>query len=211
AAGRMWINSNQHTREFGRGVLAPSPGKSEKITLIGGVAIDFLIWILLGLGHQIMQGHQGDARAAVVRGIFAQGELAIEFQVVNGNEVTVFIGNAFGAFFKFLSVLRCPPIAKIALGIEFAALIVKAMSQFMANDQSNRAKVDGIINVTVKKWRLENSCRENDLIEPAAIVGIYGRGCHAPLFFVDRLSYFLKVAIYLKLCGPVEVAQQVAS
>ena len=56
------------------------------------------------------------------------------------------------------------PVAEIALGIEFAALVVKAMRQFMANHHSDASEIHGVISLLVEERRLQNSRRKNNFI-----------------------------------------------
>src|SRR5437588_546954 len=127
--GRMWIYADQHAGIFGTSLLAPYPAHAEEEALLGRVAVNFF----RGLAARILsdgfaQGGQRDAGAAVIGGIFAQCQLAVELQVVYRHKVPVLVGHAAGALLKFLAVLRCPPIAQVASRIELAALIVEAVS-----------------------------------------------------------------------------------
>ena len=59
-------------------VLAPDLGESEEIALCLGVAVDLVVDGFAFLGQGIQQRHVGDAQTAIIGGVFAQGELAVE-------------------------------------------------------------------------------------------------------------------------------------
>src|SRR5207253_9446678 len=84
-------------------------------------------------------------------------QFAIELQVVYRHKVPVLVGDAAGALLKFLPILRRPPIAQVAAGIELAALIVEAVSQLVANDVADAAEIDGISHAFVEEWWLPNA------------------------------------------------------
>jgi hypothetical protein len=76
-AGRMRVHTDQHARQFWGCVLAPDAAKAEEKALIGRIAVNLFVGILMCLGHHVMQRHEGNPRAAIVRGIFTQSEAAI--------------------------------------------------------------------------------------------------------------------------------------
>src|SRR5438270_10131092 len=105
----------------------------------------------------MMQRSQRNPRAAIVGGVLAEREPAIQLDVVNGGKPAVLIGYTAGAFFKFLSIFRRPPIAQISLRIIFASLIVKTVRELVTDDHSNAAKVSCIVGFFVEKRRLQDS------------------------------------------------------
>src|SRR5205085_7655440 len=209
--GRMWIYADQHAGKFGTSLLAPYPAHAEEEALLGSVAVN----LFCGLAARILsdgfaQGGQRDAGAAVIGGIFAQRQLAVELEVVYGDEVPVLVGDAAGALLKFLAILRRPPIAQIAAGIELAALIVEAVSELVANDVADAAEIDGIIHGFVEEWRLQNAGGEDDLVARAVVVGVDRRRRHAPFLAIERLIDLGNLPARFKFVGPLVIAQQVA-
>ena len=116
------------------------------------------------MAHHLAQSHQCDASATVVGGVLTQGQFAIQLKVVHGDEVAVFVGDTTGAGFKFLSILLGPPVAQIALRIEFASLVIEAVSQFVSDHGADPAKVHRIIHFFVEERWLQDACGEDDLI-----------------------------------------------
>ena len=70
-------------------------------------------------------GHVGEDEAAVVGGVLAEGELAVDVDVIDGDEAAVLVDEAVGAGFEVLLVVGCPPVAEVAVGVELAALSSK--------------------------------------------------------------------------------------
>src|SRR5690349_3066834 len=155
---RMRVSLSQQTRAFRRAVLAPDLGKAEEEALFSREAIlllcDFRIF-----RHLLTQRHQGNVNSAIVRGVFAQCQAAVEVDILYRNELAVFISNAAGALFELLAVLVGPPVGEIAVSSELAALIVKTVSQFVANHHADAAKVHGVVLRHIKERRLENAGR----------------------------------------------------
>src|SRR5205807_6950734 len=183
--------------------------KAQEITLVESVAINLFVGALPGLGEQIMERHQSDAGAAIVRGVFSQSEPAVQFQIVHRGKAAVLVGDATGASFKLLRILWGPPIAEIPLGIELAPFIIEAVGQFMANHQADGAKIDCIVHTAVEKGWLQDAGGEDDLIMLWVVESIYGGRRDVPLGFVYRFSDLHELPMDLKLVGPCKVAGKV--
>ena len=84
--------------------------EAEEEALIGGEPVEHFVLFPLRLEH-LVQRAKGDTDSAVVGGVFAEGERAVDVNVVDRDEAAVFVANAVCAFFKLFRVLRCPPIA----------------------------------------------------------------------------------------------------
>ena len=86
---------------------------------------------------------KASSSAAVVGGVFAEGELAVDLDVVDGGEGAVFVDEAIGAGGEFLEVFGGPPVVEVALGVELAAFVVEAVGELVADDGADVAVVDG--------------------------------------------------------------------
>src|SRR5207237_3834562 len=131
---------------------------------------------------------QCNACAAVICRVFPKREFAIQLQIVNRNEVSVFVGNATGPLFKFLAVLFRPPVAQIALRIELAPLVVESMSQLMADDRANAPEIHVIVNFLVEERWLQNPRWENNLIAWRTVIDVPRRCSHAQFLASERLA-----------------------
>src|SRR6266851_7914736 len=69
---RVWISIDQHAREFRSAFLAPHPPESQEEPLLRRIAVD-LFGRLAGFVRRdhFAQRHQGNARSAIVGGVFA--------------------------------------------------------------------------------------------------------------------------------------------
>src|SRR5579862_3848915 len=81
------------------------------------------------------------------------------------------------ALLKVRQVLRGPPIAQAPLCIKLCALIVKAMTDLMTDDDADAAVVHRIDSVVIKGWWLQNSGWEEDRIQQRVVARIRGRRC----------------------------------
>ena len=73
--------------------------------------------------------------------------------------------------------------------VKLAALIVKAMTHFMTDYTTYTTIVHRIIGCWVEEWRLENSCREADLVGSWVIISIDSLRSHSPLCLIYRLIH----------------------
>src|ERR1700704_3742661 len=110
----------------------------------------------------MLESHQRDARATIVGCVLAQSQFAIQLQIIDRDEVRVFVSHATRALFKFLAILFGPPVVQVPLRIELSPLIVEAVSEFVTNDKADAAKVDGVVNSLVEERRLQNAGWKHD-------------------------------------------------
>src|SRR6185369_722561 len=206
---RMRIYVHQHPRVLRLPLLAPNPCKAQEITLFGRVSINF-IGLLTGLLDLVLECHQRNSGAAIVGCVLPERQLSIQLQVIDGYEIAVLVRNTAGTLFKFLSVLLGPPIAQIALCIELAPLIVKAMRQLMSNHGSDRTEIHVFIHALVEEGWLQNAGWKDNLVHRSAVIGIHRGGCHLPFFFVDGLADLCNLPPRFELVGAQEIAHQVA-
>ena len=62
------------------------------------------------------------------------------------------------------------------------------MGHLVTDNDANRTIVNSIISIHIKEWRLEDTCREADLIRGWHVVGIYLLRAHEPSSPIDRLA-----------------------
>ncbi len=100
---------------------------------------------------------------AIVGRILALGQFAIGFDgcAQLWNLVRIFGGEAVSALVIGFSICRRPPVAQVALGIEFAPLIVKAVGNFVTDGRADRAVVSRIRLLRIKVRKLQNSQPES--------------------------------------------------
>src|SRR6266481_2122177 len=112
---------------------------------------------------------------------------------VNGVAIKL-IGDAGGALFEIFQVVRAPPVLQVAFAIEFAAVVVEAVSDYVSNDGTNSAVVHRVIGVRVVEGRLHNAGGKDDLIHAAVVVDVHGRGRPTQFGAVHRPAKFVQAA-----------------
>src|SRR5579872_2534708 len=122
-------------------------------------------------------------------------------------ELRIFIGDAGNALFKFLRVLRRPPIAQISLSIELTALIVEAMRELMTNHRANASKVRSVVGAVVIKRRLQNTGGKCDDILGAIVGRVHSRGGHLHFTVVYRFANLSKVVRLLEAIQTLVVSE----
>src|SRR6185437_9746230 len=201
-AGRVGIDGGQHARSLGANVLAPDLAVAEEEALLAVVAVNGGVGLV---GEGGLHRHVGDAGTAAVAEILAERELAVDLDAGDGAEVVVLVDQASGAFGEGLGVGGRPPVAQVALGIELAALVVKAVGHLVADDDADRAVVAGIVALLIEERRLEDAGGEDDLVELGFVIGVdRGRG-HLPLAAVHGLADLVELAAGLEGLGAAEV------
>src|ERR1700685_1107083 len=136
----MRVGSNEHPRYLRTHVRAPRIGIGEEEALAIGPAVRTFVVERLPLRLECaLQREQREMDAPVIRRVLALGEQAIllDSRTGIGNLLRVLVGNALAAFVVLLGVFRSPPVAQVALSVELAPLIVKAVSQFVADDHAD--------------------------------------------------------------------------
>jgi hypothetical protein len=97
------------------------------------------------------------AQATVVGGVFAEDEVAVDFEVIDSSEATVFLHFAVGHGLVFLGVFVGPPVGDIAAAVELATLVVKAVSKLVADDASDVSVVFSISGIDGVERRLPSN------------------------------------------------------
>ena len=99
-AGRVRIGFGGDAGNLLGAILTPHLPKADEVALGFGVAVDLVVDALALFGERGQQRLPGDADAAVVRGIFTEGELAIDVDAGNRLEAAVFIDLAVEALLE---------------------------------------------------------------------------------------------------------------
>src|SRR5215472_8436657 len=111
-------------------VLAPDLSIRQEEPLLWREAIDRLY---RSGANDLGQRHVCQFQAAVVGGVLAQRELAIELHftlvVFYGDEARIFVCRAVGPLLKLLVILRRPPVAEVALRVVLAPLVVESVGK----------------------------------------------------------------------------------
>ena len=185
-------------------VLTPDLGKSEEVPLLFGVAVDLVVDGFAVLGQDVEQSHVCDAQAAIVGGVFAEGQLAIELglrDVAVGRscfKAAVLGDFAIGALDELLAIFGSLPFTQVAVAVVLRAFVVKAVGHFVADDHADSTEVDGRIYVRIEERGLKDAGGEVDVVHRGVVVGVHRRRRHAPLLLVDGLAQLVQVVVALK-------------
>ena len=91
------------------------------------------------------------------------------------------------AFLKTGTILIIPPVFQVAVGVIARPLIIKTMSDFVANDRADRPEVLRLISIRIKEGGLQNGRGEDDLIHWRVVVGVDRLRGHEPLAAIHGL------------------------
>src|SRR6202034_2860607 len=112
------------------GFTAPAMTVAYEESLVRSETLDRLQVLSLGV---VFPRHVGEDQPAEVGDILPQGELTVDFDVINNRVRRILIGNTAGAPDELFAIFGGPPVAKITLGIELAAFVVEAVGELVAN------------------------------------------------------------------------------
>ena len=203
----MRIDRHQHARDGIRAVLAPDVRPAQEETLLRGQAVNR--WRLFP-GHRADQRHVRDPHSTVVGGVLAQGQLAVELQIVHRHEAAVLVLGALGALFELLLVVGRPPVAQVAVRVELTALVVEAVGQFVADNCPDRAKVQGIVGFVVIKRRLQDPRRKRDVVLVRVVTGVHRHRRIRPVSLIERFADLVEPPQQIVSVGALRVSESVA-
>ena len=136
----------------------------------------------------------GNAQAALVGDVLAQAEGAVghnrRLAVLGGQHLdrVELLYEDVGLGLERSSVLLRPPVVHVAVLVEVAALVVEPVGHLVADHHADGTVVHGVVSLGVVERRLEDGCREADLVGRRVVVGVHRLGRHVPLVLIDRLA-----------------------
>ena len=83
------------------------------------------------------------------------------------------------------------------------------MADLVPDDCADAAVVHGVVGVGGEERRLQDGCREDDLVQHRVVVGVHRLRGHEPLVEVHGLAHLVEVAVDVGVVGPLHVAQEV--
>src|SRR5215813_13027176 len=94
-------------------------------------------------------------------------------------------------FLESFQIGVAPPIREITGRIKLSPLVVEAVRHFMTDHRPHATIVESVVSFSIKKWRLQDSRREDDLVYLRLVVGIHSWWRHGPLHSVHRPANFV--------------------
>ena len=110
-----------------------------------------------------------------------------------------------------LLVVRGPPVAEIAVGVELAALVVEAVGEFVTDHGADRAEVHRIVGPVVIERRLQNSGGKRDVVLGRVVVRVHRHRRIIPIPLVERLADLGQPPLHVVLAGALRVTQSIAA
>src|ERR1700678_712480 len=145
----MWIDGGTQPFSFVARVRTPALPISDEETLLRRESFERFegLILLILLPRHVSQNH-----SAQMGDIFTQRQFSVELNVIQNYILRILIRDATGALVKCFGVVRSPPVPQIAIGVELAAFVVKAVRKFMANRRAGVAEVRRRIRIHVEQW-----------------------------------------------------------
>ena len=183
-------------------VLRPDAGVAEEEALRGGETVNRGgLYAVQG----VVQGRPGHAHSAVVGDVLAEGQGAVGHQAGHNLHLVELVHQHLGLLHEGGAVLGGPPVVHIAVLVEQAALVVKAVGHLVTDHHADGAVVHGVVRIRVEERRLEDTGREADLVGRRVIVGVDRLRGHAPLGRVRRLAELGQVVRHVPGAGGAQV------
>lgn len=104
----------------------------------------------------LLIGGVRDGQTAKIRYAFSFDKLPVFMQVPVHDIATELIGDALSALREVLEVGGRAPVAQVSLRIEFRALIVEPVRDFVSDNRTGRAVVVRVIAVRIEEGRLKD-------------------------------------------------------
>src|SRR5947209_19989335 len=142
----MRIGHSAHPQVFRTFIGAIPLGEADEEALLRREPIQRLKILVFG---GIFPGYISQNLAAKIGHVFTQRKLAVDVDVIYDNKACILVLNTLGPLLEFLGVLFRPPVAQIAFSVELAALVVKAVCQFVSDGAAGVAVIGSIIELSI--------------------------------------------------------------
>ena len=188
------VRLHLQAQRFGPLLRAPALRERQEEALLGREAVAFV----RGVSDRDPEGIPRDLEAAEVGDVLAERQLAVDVEIVDRHVRIELLDELGGARIEVLAILAGPPVAKIALGVEAAALIVEAVQHLVADHGADAAVVQRVVGGRVEVGRLHLRGREHDLVLQRVVIRVDRLRQHAPFGLVDRLADLRELAMRLE-------------
>ena len=139
------------------GVFALRLSNRNKEALGCGISIDLVVDALALLGERGDQRLPCDANSAVVGGILAESQPAVEVDAGYGLKAVVLIDFAIEALLEGGAIGVGPPGIDVAMAIVLATLVIEAVRHLVADAHTDCAEVDRGILSEIVEGRLQDA------------------------------------------------------
>ena len=149
----------------------------------------------------------------MVTDILSEGEFAVGHQcrrITLGrkdHDLVELVCKHLGLCLELGRILFCPPGRHVAVLVEEASLVVESVRHLMSDNDSDRSVVDRVVSIRIEERRLEDSCREADLVGGRVVICVDGLRRHAPLSLVGRLAELGEIVGHVPLARSPEILE----
>ena len=84
--------------------------------------------------------------------------------------------------------LAAPPGLQVSVSVVLPPVVIEGVRQLVTDGEPDSSVVEDVRAISVVKWILKDSQRNNDLVHDSSVVSIDGSWCGAPRLFRHGLS-----------------------
>ena len=95
-----------------------------------------------------------DHQPPLIGNVLAQSETSVGMNAVHNNDITILLSQTVGTLRKESGVFGCPPVTQIAFLVIVTSLVVKSVSHFVADHDTDSTIVHGIVSFRIEERRL---------------------------------------------------------
>src|SRR3954471_697948 len=186
----------------------PPPGRrpADEHALLAGESVD-LRRRLAGQRHFVRL--ECDRESSKVADVLAKREAAIHVQSGERFKRIELFDQHLGAFSELLVIRLGPPVAQPSVAVVVASLVVKTMTDLVANDGANPPVIHRIVCFEGKKRRLQDRRRKDDLVLNRVVVGVHFLWRHQPERSIDGPAELRDLKIRFEFCRSLRISYQV--
>ena len=97
------------------------------------------------------------------------------------------------------------------MAVIFAALVVEAVADLMADHRADAAIIHRIVGLGIEERRLQDGGGKDDLVEGGIVIGVDGGRRHAPFGAIHRLVDAVEFTVPFKNLAALNVAHQIVA
>ena len=197
------------------GLRAPAASIREEETLNTGHTVNHRC-VIQRLNTLLLQSQtvrlQRNRHAGQITNVLAQSQLTVHVELrvqTHRNVRVVLLHQRGGTLLELRVILLSPPALQLAVAVVAGTLIVKTVTNLVANNHADIAVVRRVVSIRVEVRGLQNSRREHNLVCRGHVVRVHGLRSHQPLRLIHRLAVTGNQPVGIKRTGAAQVLKQV--
>ena len=177
-------------------VLTPKRRIAQIETLVVGKAINRRGRLLAG--KAVLISLISDQQTTLVSDVLTQRITSVSVNRIGHDDIVVLLNQDIGTLRKTLSVILSPPVLQVTILIVITALVIKSVRHLVSNHHANSAVVNSVVGLRIEERRLQDSCREADLVCRGVIISVNRLRRHQPTSLIDRLTGVGQLILHLE-------------